>query len=245
MLMKKSIITIAVLLLLSMTLFAQKTNPVSASSSHKHGEDKANVNCSSSAGPDAASIDKEEILRMVKKQLPSWLGKIPSGSEKNYGFQNREEFEKAIPGDLFPVYTFTKRFFDINISADSNYLKFTGQIRIPLIVDNEYRALITVSGKAGNWNIRDFGSVGLAGELQHNLSLANGNESSIKILRIYQLNSDFLFLTDPASPSASIALFPLHSANINMPELSTYSTGALKLSELQVIVKSKISVQSE
>ena len=243
--MKTITIFIGLLILTGVQLFAQLSNhDVSSASVTTVDASMAGVSGAQTV-PDALVIDKNEIIRMVIKELPSWLGKIPPGYEKEYGFLTRDDFEKVIPGDLFLVYTLDNKFFANAIRADSNYLRFSGDIRVPVLIDEEYRALITVSMRDGKWKIVDYGAVNLAKELQQNISAASDKVASFKVLRIYQLTSDFLFQADPGSPSSSIILFPLHSANLNLPEISSFPAGSLKLAQLQLLVKSKIPAQSE
>lgn len=128
---------------------------------------------------------KKEIFKVVqtaKKELPQILEKIPAGSEQSYGYESRNEFLSSKVGKPF-------RFFTIK----NNQLTDTSPYSLPIIVDNQFRALATVEYINDTLHIVDFGSNVLAKEIQ---SVCNENKQLhfIGVLRVFELYSDFLMI---------------------------------------------------
>ena len=90
----------------------------------------------------------QKIYEVTKKNLASFLENIPAGFESQHGFSSRSEFAKAVAG---PVYTI--------VGVDENWNTFsTNLYNIPLLVNNEYRSMITVSEKDGVYEIQTVGA---------------------------------------------------------------------------------------
>ena len=147
------------------------------------------------------------------KSLKSFLDKIPVGKEKLYGFDDRSEFNRAITGSIYCVYTLNQDFFSDEIIADKNYFKPTDEWRVAVVVDGKYRSFITVSLVNNKFKADNLGGNGLAIEiqdLQKNLAYAT---NSISILRIYQLKCDFVFDSSLLNDkSNAFKVYPLQSA---------------------------------
>ena len=140
------------------------------------------------------------------------MEKIPSGDEANFGFQNREEFSRASLGT--PIRMFTLSDDLSGPDGKAKYMKPNGEWRIPVIVDEKNRALVTVMKHDHQWSIVDFGAAGLASELNDFKSQLTAEQfRDIKMLRVYQLESDFLFYDDPLSSADEIVLVPMQSAS--------------------------------
>lgn len=175
----------------------------------------------------------------ISKNLQSWLQKIPPGQENLYGFNNRDEFSFSELGNPYAVYTLSSDFF--NQIESENFLEPTGEWRVPVVVNNQYRALLTVIRENGNWKIVDLGASLLARELQKiNQAQKSGNDD-LKILRVFQLQSDFLLLDDAALPASEIHVIPLHSAYLNLEELNSDKRETYKLSDMLSIIREALS----
>jgi len=126
----------------------------------------------------------DEVVQITQKELPQILKKIPLGYEENYGFHNREELQNALAGKPFNCY-----------SLIDNELKSTSTFRIPITVEQEFRALATVEYIKDTLHVVDFGANVLAKEIQA-VCNENSNMVFLGILRIYSINSDFLVMTE-------------------------------------------------
>ncbi len=146
------------------------------------------------------------ISKVANEGLKDYLEKIPLGQEEMFGFNNRHDFSKAEIGIPYEVFTLNADFFnDENIRRDKNYIISTGNWRVPIIVDNEYRALLTISNFNKTYGIVKIGAKGLAEEL----GLFKQNYTSINtpnILRVFQLKGDFIL-------TSNRTIYPLTSAS--------------------------------
>lgn len=127
-------------------------------------------------------IPTPEINENTKKSFFLLLDDIPSELLKNYGINNKTEIKESSIGNPIAVFTF-----------ESDSLKFTNTWRIPLIIDNEFRALFTLYKNSDNeYKVVDFGAASLAKEFFN-----FGKESDFSaIIRVYQLRKDFFMFTD-------------------------------------------------
>jgi len=145
------------------------------------------------------------ITKVVNEELISFLQKIPVGQENMFGFTNRGEFSQAEIGDPYEVFTLSLEFFDTkNIIRNKTYIVSTENWRVPIIVNNQHRALLTVSKVNNQWSVVKLGAKALAEELD----IFNKNHPSINesnILRVFQLKSDFILTSEKI-------VYPLTSA---------------------------------
>jgi len=186
----------------------------------------------------------QNISLAVQTSLLQWLEKIPSGEETNYGFQNREEFSQASLGTPIQVFNMGN---DLSWqSGKVNYLEPAGEWRIPVIIDQKNRAVVTVIKQNNDWEIVDFGAAGLAGELNDVKSHLTAEQfSRIKIFRLYQPLSNFLFYDDPASNPDQIILIPLLSASDYLESQGLQTTKTWTLGEVVKIVRGSVSLQNQ
>ena len=136
------------------------------------------------------------ITKVANEELNNYLQKIPVGQEKMFGFTNRGEFSQAEIGTPYEVFTLSPEFFDTkNIISNKTYIVSAENWRVPIIVNNQHRALLTVSMVNNQWSVVKLGAKGLAEELD----VFNKNHPSInesKILRVFQLKGDFIFTSE-------------------------------------------------
>jgi hypothetical protein len=140
----------------------------------------------------------EELLfkKTFERELPMILEKIPVNYELLYGFRNRDEFQEAYAGIPFNYFSYNDSVMEKSLAAV-----------IPVLVGNEYRALVSLDYVRDTLHIVDFGAKGLAKEIQEVIS-NNNSMSFIGLLRIYRVNIDFAILTQ----SREYMFFPLTSA---------------------------------
>jgi hypothetical protein len=115
----------------------------------------------------------------IENSTFSFLENIPEKMLVYHGINNRDEINRAVIGSPIAMYI---------ILNDS--LTFTNTWRVPFIIDNEYKALLTVfENEEKGYEIVDFGASLLAKEIFMYIQ-KNGNELK-GLLRIYNINQDF------------------------------------------------------
>lgn len=125
--------------------------------------------------------NQSDIIQYVENNRTFFLEEIPSSFLPNYGFSSSEEIANAVVATPIEVFTL----FD-------DTLRSTNTWRVPLMVNNEYRALFTVvQGTDNAIEIVDFG----AAQLAKILSTENQSGNINAILRVYSLHTDFVFDT--------------------------------------------------
>lgn len=187
------------------------------------------------------SLLAQDMNSDIDKVLISWLEKIPPGSEIQYGFGNREEFFSATSGKSIAVYMLSPAFFSGPVKPDSNYLIPAGEWRVPVMVNKSSRALLTVVQGNQGWQIVDMGATTLARELE-DMSQEQGIDAlPVTIIRVYQLQCDFITSGDPAMASSSLVLHPLHSAFLNLPKLYQFGKNSIILKDLYQLINDSYS----
>ena len=153
-------------------------------------------------------------------QLDDYLNKIPVGKEKLFGFNDRDEFMEAEIGNAYEVFTVNTKFFEAeNLAIEDSYITTTNNWRVVILVNNEYRALLTVSKENNEWQVVKLGAKGLANEL-NDFSQEHPQLINSKILRVFQLKADFIV-------TSQNIIYPLTSGKkgllIDNPKDSNYS----------------------
>lgn len=181
----------------------------------------------------------KDVLAVAKDGYAAYLEKIPADKELQYGFNNREEFARVKLGKPYQIMILNEDFFADDELKDKDYLMPSGDWRVPLMIDNESRALLTVSGVDGNWKVVGFGAVALAKELEAFEKEHPSMQPHGKILRIYRSVSDFMLVPSDDDP-ASMDVFPLNSARNSLAE-NGKSFSSMKLKRALPIIKENIN----
>ncbi len=129
---------------------------------------------------DSLVSQPQYIKVYAQNNLLEMLSHIPVGQESLYGFNNREEFYKAQANEAL-------KFVIYDDSLRQNTLSW----RLPISVDGEYRALLTIEEHKGVLRLADFGAAVLAKDIQEHRS---ANVDCIGILRAYHFGGDFLIV---------------------------------------------------
>ena len=131
------------------------------------------------------------ISSAAKAELLDYLNKIPEVQETMFGFNDRAEFLAAEIGNPYEMITLKKDFLkDEKLVSNKDYLISTNNWRVPIVVANEARALLTVSKIDNQWKVVKIGAKGLANELQM-FNRDNTFSGELKMFRVFQLQSDF------------------------------------------------------
>jgi len=197
--------------------------------------------CTIAMGSTGQTVNRQKMIKEAMNELQVWLKKIPGGNESGYGFTSRDEFSLATLGKPYQVFTLTHEFFNEEIQPGKNYLEATGEWRIPVMVNHENRAVITVYQNGNKWKIVELGARVLARELQEFERYPGlSKNDNLRLLRIYQLQSDFLFADDPSLSPGEINLYPMHSAFMNIAKIKQGTKVKFELNELLPYIKESI-----
>lgn len=149
-----------------------------------------------SIGINAQSERFAEVYREAEASLIDYLEKIPEGMEHNFGFYNRNDFAAASIGKAYELFTLDDKFL-INDRITIDDIVSAREWLVTIMVGNEMRALLTIAEIQGVWRTVAIGSTGLAREIAAFEAYISDKSSTGRILRIYQIQSDyFLHSTD-------------------------------------------------
>jgi hypothetical protein len=165
----------------------------------------------------ASDTDRDNVAAAALKGLPTILKQIPQQELSLYGFKNSLEMSRTILGN--PIEIFTVHPDELIKYSDrgfSNLLTTTEEWYVPVIVDSENRALLTVIQADGNWQVAGISAADLARELQafyrqiESKLFAAGDRlvQQPRFVRIFQAYSDFMYVPT----SGKEYLYPFSSA---------------------------------
>jgi hypothetical protein len=180
----------------------------------------------------------KEVTDAAEKGFQAYLEKIPVGQESNYGFNNREEFARVKTGKPYQIIILKKEFFTDPELTGEDYLQPLNEWRVPLMVDRENRAFLTVAMANGQFKAVGLGAAGLAREVGEFEKEQPSSRHFGEILRVHKMTSDFLLLSDEDNPASSV-LFPLQSARKAFAEKGE-SFRSYRLKEGLQLIKSHV-----
>ncbi len=139
----------------------------------------------------AQSLD-DSVQDAGRRGLRAVLERIPRGQEGKYGFQRREEFLQSYPGRPIRVYSVIPDSLRNEIIPEKEYLIACDEWRIPIEVNGEARSLLTITRVDGAPTVVSLGGTELAREIA--AIGRRDREMSLSMLRLYQMECDFLIL---------------------------------------------------
>ena len=157
--------------------------------------------------PTSETGDQAAVLKAARQGLPLFLKELPDDQRPNFGMFKPEDIFKAEPGLPFPVYTLDPK--DLRaLSAPrtlGSILKETGDWYVPVLVDREWRLLLTVSRMEGKWQAVGISEAGLAAEIGMFQARWPGlaeaaavpRDTGMKFLRVFQASADFMYVLAP------------------------------------------------
>lgn len=155
-----------------------------------------------------------DIISAANSRKLEFLNKIPNGSESRFNFKNRKDFQETNVGSPYYVYTLNPDCISQDCMNNlNNSLVMTNEYRVPLIFDNKYTDLITVSKTGTIYSAVDFGAGNLAQELQKLEDKFAISPNKVKvIISVFNLGADFWVL-NPSEPFQNWKVYPLISAD--------------------------------
>ena len=160
----------------------------------------------------ALAMVPQEVYTAAETGLPFFLSHIPSGEEKGYGFNNREEFGRAELGVPYEMHTIYPDRLSKGETAGPGLIVSAREWRFRVKCDGQARALLTVAEREGKWQAVDIGAAGLAAEidkLEKALSLTE--DTRRVILRLYQIKADLVVISEESGRIEEGRFYPLPS----------------------------------
>jgi hypothetical protein len=126
-----------------------------------------------------------QVKQQASLNALSFLNLIPEGRENDYGFNSRNDFSKIKIEEPYKCYF---------LSYKNNELVFIpiNQWRVPISVNGNYVALLTVAFNNGNPEVVDFGGKLLANKIQEFEHLFPNQESQHVFIRNTFVKQDYL-----------------------------------------------------
>lgn len=166
----------------------------------------------------------QQVYEVAKNNISTFLENIPAGFEKQHGFNNRAEFARVIPGTIYHIYGVD----------NTGKVVATDSYNIPVMVDNEYRAMVTVSLVDGKYQLQTVGATLLANELQVIETQKQPSKDLEKVmLNIYDKKCGLIAYKDINTPIEDVDLTPLVSTKTGLQNATNRSIKTTyKLSEI-------------
>jgi hypothetical protein len=120
--------------------------------------------------------EKEKVLSTAKAEVDNFIRLLPANNLADYGFSDAAELKQFTFADPIPVYT-----------LEDSTIVFTYTWRVPLVINKEWRSLLTVINENGTFKAVDFGACELA-----KAYAATKTQKTIGMLRVYEIKQDFL-----------------------------------------------------
>ena len=131
------------------------------------------------------------VSAAAERDFSFFLERIPDTEVSAYGFLSRDELHNVRPGTPLRVHT-----VDVDRSGETPVvggMRAMDEWRVPLLVEGEPRALLTVVRQGAEYKAVDFGAAGLAAALSETPQAARKTSSdALYLLRVFELRQDFL-----------------------------------------------------
>jgi hypothetical protein len=183
----------------------------------------------------------DEIIKAARDNLNRFLSMIPSGYENLYGFDSREDFLHAEAGNPYDVYSLSTEFLKNDNSELKDFLYQEDEWRVPVLVDGKMRCLLTVVKENGQYKCVDLGGAVLANELNGYEKYFNSEVQRRSILRLYQINCDFLVLFNKNANISNGDFYALSSSKTFLGKYQILEERAYNFGELSSSIKMKYS----
>jgi hypothetical protein len=185
----------------------------------------------------ATDPTEASVQAVARTALESFLNKIPPGREIDYGFRNRGEFELAIVGTPVRVLTLHPDSMRDGIDPKRSYMTPLNEWRVPVIIEGEFRTLLTVSIVNNALKAVELGGELLAREMMEFWENEPGGRKAM--LRLYQLRCDFLVLDRDGSGMEYGEFYPFRSARLVFDGLRCSAANPCLKADMYKKIKSK------
>jgi hypothetical protein len=185
----------------------------------------------------------DEIIKAARDNLDRFLSMIPLGYENLYGFTSRLDFLKADAGTPYTVYSLSTEFLKNETSDLKNYLYQVDEWRVPVLVDDKMCCLLTIVKKGNRYECVDLGGAALANELNGYEKYFSTEIQKKSILRLYQINCDFLVIMEKNSSISNGNYYALSSSVTSLDKYQIRRERVYNINELSPVIKMKYSEQ--
>lgn len=190
-----------------------------------------------------AENQDDEIIKAAKDNLERFLSMIPSGYENLYGFSSREDFLKADVGIPYSVYSLSTGFLKNENSDLKDFLYQVDEWRVPVWVGGKMCCLLTVVKEDNRYKCVDLGGAALANELNGYEKYFSADVQKKSILRLYQINCDFLVIMEKNSSISNGDYYALNSSVTSLDKYQVTRERVYNFNELSAVIKMKYSEQ--
>ena len=163
-------------------------------------------------GESDSSFSNESVRIIARSSLAAFLAQIPLGHESRYGFLHRGEFARATLAVPLRVYTTYPDSLNGDNDTLSNRPVALNEWRVPVLVDGEFRSLITIALVDGVLKAVELGGTALAREFGEFDKKYPGARRSL--FRLYLLKCDFIVLDRTGAGADEDEYHPLRSARL-------------------------------
>lgn len=162
---------------------------------------------------DATSAAKRDFAQFVQYQVQNHAGIAPQGFPLEV--TDVQDLKDARIAYGFPVYTIDPADLISGRSEMKTMAKPTGIWRFVITLNQQPIGLATVEQVNGRWETVAYGATVLAKDLDASMgAYANKDRSNVRVLRIYQAQSDFLEVS--SAQDGAVRFAPLHSARLSL-----------------------------
>ena len=175
--------------------------------------------------------------------LNTFLNKIPQGREIEYGFTNRDAFERADLGTPVRIFTLDPDFLKNGMDQKNNYMIPLDEWRVPIIVDDEFCSLLTVAMVDNTLKTVELGGKMLAKEMMEFWKKDPIGRKGL--LRLYQLRCDFMILDRNRSGVEQGEIYPLRSADSVFNDLNCGTSNPCSKSDLYPRIQKKFAEEQK
>ena len=178
----------------------------------------------------------KEIALIAERDFKLFLERIPIGMEANYGFSDRNEFEKASLGKPISI-LFPSEYFYNHAPVDSSKTNFEDSsiYEVPILVNGNISCLLRLISEYNN-----ISAIGIGGSLtaieidKITKGIGGGIENEISLINFPELKSQYLIVHDNSITYKNSKCYRI--GNIAKPE-------SMEISLLNVMVSSKQSLK--
>jgi hypothetical protein len=185
----------------------------------------------------------DEIVKAARDNLNRFLSMIPYGYENLYGFNSRGDFLNADVGTPYSVYSLSTEFLKNDNPDLKDFLYQVDEWRVPVLIGNKMCCLLTVVKENDQYKCVDLGGAALANELNGYEKYFNSEVQKKSILRLYQINCDFLVFLNKNFSISDGDFYALSSSVTSLGKDQVVSEKIYKFDELSLIIKKKYSEQ--
>ena len=105
------------------------------------------------------------VISTGESSLLGWLEDIPEGSEAQFGFADRAEFDQAELGAPYRILTVNEPAILAGENDPDEIVSFGDEWYLPVVANGSMRVILTLFGVSGNWNFDSLVQPELAIEL--------------------------------------------------------------------------------